>query len=147
MFGVDDTDKITALQPVFDDLRFTYGTTLDLSGNTVFRVKDLTGSPAVVDAGVFRITNNWTICSADFPAADSTVRNKMTVDGTLAFANGATFSIDTSKAIARDIIVATATDGITGAPVPSDDCKEWRLKVNGNNLILKKVSATMLIFR
>ena len=147
VFGDEDADKKVTYQPVFDDLEFVYGTTLDLSDNEIFQVRNLTGSPAVVNAGEFRITNNWTICSADFPAADSTVRNKMMVDGTLAFANGATFSIDTPNAIARDIVVATATGGVTGAPVPSDDCKEWRLKLNGNNLILKKVSATMLIFR
>ncbi len=147
VYGDADADKKVAYQPVFDDLEFVYGTTLDLSDNGSFQVKDLTGSPTIVNAVEFRITNNWTICSADFPAADSTVRHPMTVDGALAFADGATFSIDTPLAIARDIVVATATDGITGAPIPSDDCKDWRLKVDGSNLILKKVSATMLIFR
>ena len=147
VYGAGDADKMTAMQPVFDDLVFAYGTTLDLSDNLAFQVKNLTGSPAVMDVGTFGVTNNWTLLAADFPKTDSTVRHPMTVDGALAFSDGATFSSDNPNAIARDIVVATATGGITGAPVPADDCKEWRLKVDGNDLILKKVSASILLFR
>ena len=120
VYGAGDADKITFMQPVFDDLAFAYGTTLDLSDNLAFQVKNLTGSPAVVDVGVFQVTNNWTLLAADFPKTDSTVRHPMTVDGALTFSEGATFSIDDATAIAREAVVATATGGITGAPAPAE---------------------------
>ena len=149
VYGNDQADKITELQPVFDDLRFASGTIFDLAGNTLFNAKNITGSPVVTNAVVFGITNNWTICASDFPATDATVRHPMTVYGALAFAEGATFSIDTPALVAQEangVVVATTTGGITGVPVPTEDCQDWQIKVEGNNLLLLKVSGTMLIF-
>ena len=143
-----DLATLVAQLPVFDDMAFPSGATLDLDDNRAFPVGNLTGSPAVENAGVFGITNCWTLLAADFPKANASVRHPMTVDGALAFPQGATFSIDNPMAMAREeTIVATTTGGITGAPVPASDCKDWRLKVAGNNLILKKVDYSVLIFR
>ena len=134
--------------PVIDDLVFKNGAVLDLLHNTDYFVKNLTGSPTVVNANIFGITNNWTICAADFPAADSTVRNPMTVDGALTFAEGATFSIDDATAMAREeTIVATTTGGITGVPAAADGLVGWRLAVNGNNLVLTYSKGTIFFFR
>jgi autotransporter-associated beta strand protein len=135
-----DADKKGAMLPVFDDLKFENGTKLDLDGNLDFVVKNLTGSPEVVNAVRMTVTNNLTICAADFPKADSTVRHPMTVDGKLVFAEGATFSIDDESLIERTtsgIVVATATDGIVGTPkVASGHAKKWKLKIDGNNVWL-----------
>ena len=150
VYGAAEEDKMTALQPVFDDLVFVYGTTLDLSDNLLFPVKNLTGSPTVVDAGVFSVTNCWTLRAADFPAADSTVRHPMTVDGALAFPEGATFSIDDPTAVSKteEITVATTTGGITGVPVAADGLTGWRLSVkNGTNLVLTYSKGIVLFFR
>ena len=148
VYGAGDADKITFMQPVFDDLAFAYGTTLDLSDNLAFQMKNLTGSPAVVDVGVFLVTNNWTLLAADFPKTDSSVRHPMTVDGALAFPEGATFSIDNPAAMAREAtVVATTTGGITGVPVAANGLTGWRLAVNGNNLVLTYSKGTILFFR
>ena len=136
-------------QPVFDDLAFANGAALDLGNNYGFRVKNLTGSPAVANAHALEITNQWTILSADFPAADASVRNPMTVDGTLSFAEGATFRIDDESRIARDdgLVVATATGGVANAPAPVEGSK-FLLVASGNSLLLRSgVQTTVLIFR
>ncbi len=128
-------------QPVFSSLAFTHGTTLDLDGNAEFFVKDLAGSPAVVNAGTFNVTNNWTVLAADFPKADGSVRHPMTVDGALVFASGATFSIDNKTAIAKDadgFIVATATGGIPGVPTAADPDCPVELILSGNSLLLRR---------
>ena len=151
IYGENEVDKKVANQPVFDDLEFVYGTTLDLSDNISFQVKDLTGSPEVVNAVELRITNNWTICSADFPKDDATVRHPMTVDGKLVFAEGATFSVDVESAIARSsegVVVATATGGIVGTPQPAPGLvKKWKLLVDGNDLKLCDVNGFAIIVR
>lgn len=151
VYGDADADKKVAYQPVFDDLEFAYGTTLDLSDNISFQVKNLTGSPAVVNAVEFRITNNWTICSADFPKADSTVRHPMTVDGKLVFAEGATFSVDDESAIKRvasGIVVATATDGIVGRPKAAPSLtRKWKLRIDGNVAKLIDSSGLIVVIR
>ena len=140
VYGDADADKKVAYQPVFDDLEFVYGATLDLSDNISFQVKDLSGSPTVVNAVEFRITNNWTICAADFPKADSSVRHPMTVDGKLVFAEGATFSVDDSSAMERTssgIVVATATGGVVGHPKQATGPgKKWSLTISGNEVKL-----------
>ena len=128
-------------QPVFSSLAFTHGATLDLDGNAEFFVKDLAGSPAVMNVGTLNVTNNWAIFAADFPKADETVRHPMTVDGALVFADGATFSIDDKKAIARDadgFVVVTATDGITGVPTAADPDCPVELIMSGNSLLLRR---------
>ena len=136
--------------PVIDDLVFANGAVLDLLHNSDYSVKNLTGSPTVVNAGIFGITNNWTILAANFPAADATVRHPMTVDGALAFSDGATFSIDNEAAISRDasgLVVATATDGITGTPVFAGGNRKWRLVGDGNSLRLFLNNTTILFLR
>ena len=140
VYGDADVDKVTEGHPVFDNLEFAYGTTFDLSDNLSFQVKDLTGSPIVTNAVVFKITNNWTICSADFPKDDESVRHPMTVDGKLVFAEGATFSVDDDSAIERSsggVVVAVAADGVVGNPVQAAGAgKKWKLKVDGNEVKL-----------
>ena len=138
-------------QPIFDDLAFANGAVLDLAGNFGFQVANLTGSPAVTNAPAFEVTNRWTILSADFPAADASVRHPMAVDGTLSFAEGATFSIDDEALIAKDtgngLVVATATGGVANAPAPVEGSK-FLLVANGNSLLLRSgVKTTVLIFR
>ena len=139
----------TTNEPVFDELEFLPGTTLDLSGNFAFNAKNLIGTPTVINnQGTFGIANNWTILSSDFPKDDPTVRRPMTVDGTLTFPEGATFSIDDDHAIAIDAggtVVATATDGIEGVPVYAGNKQQWMLGVRGNDLILTS-TCTLLIF-
>ena len=141
----------TAKLPVFSSLAFTYGATLDLDGNGEFFVKDLAGSPAVVNAGTINVTNNWTIFADDFPMADDTVRNPMTVAGVLAFAEGATFSVDDASGIARDaegFAVATATGGITGLPEPADEDCPVELVVDGKSLLMRrKLKPMVIVFR
>ena len=139
----------TENEPVFEELEFLPGTTLDLNGNFAFNAKNLIGAPAVINnQGTFGITNHWTILSADFPKDDPTVRRPMTVDGTLTFPEGAMFSIDDDKAIAIEAggtVVATATDGIEGVPVYAGNKQQWMLGVRGNDLILTS-TCTLLIF-
>ena len=136
IYGDADADKKVALLPLFDDLKFENGTKLDLDGNLDFVVKNLTGSPKVENAVRFTVTNNWTICAADFPKADASVRNMMTVDGKLVFAEGATFSVDNELTIDRSsagIVVATATGGIVGKPKQAAGlAKRWKMKIEGN---------------
>ncbi len=143
-----DADDRVAWLPVFSSLAFTHGATLDLDGNAEFYVKDLAGSPEVVNAGTFNVTNNWTIFAADFPKADETVRHPLTVDGALAFAEGATFSVDDRRAIERDmdgIVVATATGGITGVPEPADPDCLLELVTSGNSLLLRRAIKPLVI--
>ena len=151
IYGDGDGARKTALLPVFDDLRFENGTKLDLDGNLDFVVKNLTGSPRVVNAVKMTVTNNWTICAADFPKADATVRRPMTVAGKLVFAEGATFSVDDENAIERNqsgIVVATATDGIVGCPKQAaGGRKRWKLFVSGNDLYLCSGSGLLLFLR
>ncbi len=154
LFTIDDQAPEAALsaegrvagQPVFSSLAFTHGTPLDLAGNPEFFVKDLGGTPTIVNAGTVNVTNNWTILAADFPKADESVRNVMTVDGALVFADGATLSIDVPSAIAKDnegYVVATATGGITGVPVPDED-SPGELVISGNSLLLRRLLKPML---
>lgn len=151
LYGEGEKDKITEAQPVFDNIEFSYGTTFDLAGNTLFNAKDITGSPVVTNAVVFGITNNWTICAADFPKDDATVYHPMTVDGKLYFAEGATFSIDVEASICRSsagIIVATATGGIVGSPRQAAGlAKQWKLEASGNNLVLRGASGFALMIK
>ena len=148
VYGSGDEDKITAQQPVFDDLAFAYGTTLDLSDNLAFQVKNLSGSPAVENVGIFGVTNCWTLLAADFPKDNDSVRHPMTVDGALAFPAGATFDFDDRTAVTKkDTIVATTTDGITGVPAPAAGLKGWRLKIVGDDLVLTYSLGTVLFFR
>ena len=139
-------------EPVFEELVFEPGTTLDLNGNFAFYAKNLTGCPTVTNnEGTFGITNNWTILSSDFPKADPSVRRPMTVDGILAFPEGATFSVDDDDAIvssANGTVVATATDGIEGVPVCTGAKPRWKLTVSGNNLLFGPAyNYTLLIFQ
>ena len=143
-------------EPVFEDLTFEPGTTLDLDGNFAFYAKNLTGCPAVVngtdiDIPLFGITNHWTIRSADFPKTDPLVRRPMMVDGKLTFPDGATFSVDDDNAIvssANGTVVATATDGIEGVPVCTGAKPRWKMTVSGNNLLLGPAyNYTLLIFQ
>ena len=151
IYGDNDADKKIAMQPVFDDLRFVYGTILDLDNNLDFCVKGLTGSPIVTNAVRFTVTNNWTICAADFPKADPSIRHSMTVDGKLVFAEGATFSVDDDLLIERSqsgIVVATATDGIVGCPKQAaGGSKKWKLFVRGNDLYLCSGGGLKLFLR
>ena len=149
VYGENEADKVVELLPVFDDLVFAYGTTLDLSDNILFQVKDLTGSPTVVNAGVLQVTNCWKICAADFPMSDETVRHPMTVDGTLAFAEGATFAIDDESTIAHTsdgVVVATATGGVVGCPASLENSR-YRLYVRGNEVRLGPKGSFRLIIR
>ena len=139
-------------EPVFEELVFEPGTTLDLNGNFAFYAKNLTGCPTVTNnEGTFGITNHWTILSSDFPKNDPTVRRPMTVDGILAFPEGATFSVDDDDAIvssANGTVVATATDGIEGVPVCTGAKPRWKLTVSGNNLLFGPAyNYTLLIFQ
>ena len=143
----DDNMKMAAL-PVFDDLVFDAGTTLDLSSNIVFQVANLTGSPLVTNAPIFKVTNNWMICAADFPKADSTVRRPMVVDGQLVFAAGSTFSVDAESLIARDnVVVATATGGVQGRPVAAPGFEKLRVVVDGNNVLLTPGRGFIIVVR
>ena len=145
--GAADTED----EPVFEDLEFLPGTTLDLNGNFGFYAKNLTGCPAVTNnAGFFGITNHWTIRASDFPKADASVRRPMVVDGKLAFPEGATFSVDDDDDIAVDAggtVVATATEGIEGVPVCTGARPRWKLSVSGNDLLLgSSYKFTLLLF-
>ncbi len=143
----DDHLKMAAL-PVFDDLVFDAGTTLDLSSNTVFQVANLTGSPLVTNAPVFKVTNNWTICAADFPKADSTVRHPMVVDGQLVFTAGSTFSVDDESLICREgVVVATATGGVQGRPTAATGSENWSVFVSGNNVLLARRGGLTIVVR
>ena len=141
VYGENEEDKITEGQPVFDELKFAQGTVFDLDGNSLYNAKNITGSPVVTNAVVFGITNNWTICAADFPADDDTVQHPMTVDGKLVFAEDATFSIDDETAIARSqsgLVVATATGGIVGTPqLAPGHTKMWKLVVSEDGKEIK----------
>lgn len=143
-----DPEALVAQQPVFDDIEFAHGKTFDLSKNRIVRVKDLTGSPEVVNAVEFQITNNWTICAADFPKADASVRHPMTVDGRLVFAEGSKIAIDDDSLIERStsgIVIATATGGVAGKPVAADG--RWKVVVRGNDVVLNPRGGLMLIVR
>ena len=133
--------------PVFDNLVFSSGATLDLSSNTVFQVANLTGSPLVTNAPVFKVTNNWTICAADFPTVDSAVRNPMVVDGRLVFTAGSTFSVDDESLICREgVVVATATGGVQGRPTAATGSENWSVIVSGNNVLLvRRVGLTIVV--
>ena len=142
-------------EPVFEDLEFLPDTALDLNGNYAFYAKNLTGCPAVTNGTalttpIFGVTNHWTILSSDFPKSNASVRNPMVVDGTLAFPEGATFSVDDDDAIATDrngTVVATATGGIEGIPVCTGARPRWKLSISGNNLLLNRASNfSLLIF-
>ncbi len=149
IYGDGDVDKKVVLLPVFDDLVFASGTTLDLDGNLDFCVRNLTGSPTVVNSVRFTVTNNWTICAADFPNNDSTVRRPMTVDGKLVFAEGSTFAVDDESAIARGadgVVVATATGGVVGCPA-SQSASRCRLYVSGNEVRLLPKGSFNVILR
>ena len=143
-------DVDTEDEPVFEDLEFLPGTTLDLNGNFGFYAKNLTGCPTVVNSeGTFGITNNWTILASDFPADDPSVRHTMTVDGILAFPQGATFTIDDDKAIAIDpsgTVLATASEGIEGIPAYAGATPKWSLSIRGTSLVLNP-TYSLLIFK
>ncbi len=143
-------DANTEDEPLFEDLEFLPGTTLDLNGNFAFYAKNLTGCPAVVNnEGTFGITNNWTILASDFPADDPSVRHTMTVDGILAFPQGATFTIDDDKAIAIDpsgTVLATASEGIEGIPAYAGAATKWSLSIRGSSLVLNP-TYSLLIFK
>ena len=146
VYGENDEPLKVATLPVFDNLVFSAGAVLDLSSNTVFQVANLTGSPLVTNAPVFKVTNNWTICAADFPKADSAVRNPMVVDGQLVFTAGTTFSIDDEKAIVRSgVVVATATGGVQGRPVAAPGFGRWWLVVDGNSVELCRGGLTIVV--
>ena len=151
VYGENEEDKITEGQPVFDELKFAQGTLFDLDGNSLYNAKNITGSPIVTNAVVLKITNNWTICAADFPKADATVRHPMTVYGKLVFAEGATFSVDDENAIERSqsgIVVATATGGIVGKPeAVSGLAKKWKLRIDGNVAKLIDSSGLIVVLR
>ena len=100
----------------------------------------------MTNAPVFKVTNNWTICAADFPKADSAVRNPMVVDGQLVFTAGTTFSIDDEKAIVRSgVVVATATGGVQGRPVAAPGFGRWWLVVDGNSVELCRGGLTIVV--
>jgi len=143
-------DANTEDEPLFEDLEFLPGTTLDLNGNFAFYAKNLTGCPAVTNSeGVFGITNHWTILASDFPADDSSAQNPMIVDGALIFPEGATCSIDDEKAFPVDpsgTVVATTTDGITGVPVYTGATTQWKFGIRGNNLMIYP-TYSLLIFQ
>ena len=148
VYGENDDHLKTATLPVFDELVFSAGAALDLSGNTVFPVANLTGSPLVTNAPVFKVTNNWTICAADFPKADASVRHPMVVDGKLVFASGSTFSIDDEKAIERSgVVVATATGGVQGRPRAAAGFRKWMVVVDGNNVLLSPTCGLNIVVR
>ena len=70
----------TTNEPVFEEIVFEPGTTLDLNGNFAFYAKDLVGCPAVTNnAGTFGVSGRWTVRAADFPKDGPTVRNPMVV--------------------------------------------------------------------
>ena len=148
VYGENDEHLKTATLPVFDEFVFSAGATLDLSGNTVFPVANLTGSPLVTNAPIFKVTNNWTICAADFPKADSTARNPMVVDGRLVFAAGSTFSVDDESLICRDgVVVATATGGVQGRPTAATGSENWSVFVSGNNVLLARRGGLTIVVR
>lgn len=148
VYGENDDHLKTATLPVFDELAFGAGAVLDLCSNSVFQVANLAGSPLVTNAPVFKVTNNWTICAADFPKTDSTVRRPMVVDGQLVFAAGTTFSVDDESLIARDgVVVATATGGVQGRPIAASGSKNWRLVVNGNDVLLGRRAGFIMVVR
>lgn len=143
-----DLATLVAQLPIFDDMAFPSGATLDLDDNRVFPVKNLTGSPTVENAGVFGITNCWTLLAVDFPTNNASVPHPMTVDGALAFPAGSTFAFDDPTSVTKDdTIVATTTGGISGVPTPAEGLKGWYLKVEGNNLKLTYSKGTVMFFR
>ena len=133
---------------MFDELVFSAGAALDLSSNTVFQVANLTGSPLVTNAPIFKVTNNWTICAADFPKEDLAVRNPMIVDGRLVFTAGSTFSVDDESLICREgVVVATATGGVQGRPVAASGFSKFRVVVDGNNVLLARRGGLTIVVR
>ena len=151
VYGGDETvslDEVYSRQPVLDDFCFTYGAMVDLDGNRDFRIGKLTGSPMVVNAVKMTVTNCWTVCAADFPKADASVRRPLTIDGQLAFAAGAKVAIDDDSLIERStsgIVIATATGGVAGKPVAADG--RWKVVVRGNDVVLNPRGGLMLIVR
>lgn len=148
--NVDESDvsRMMEGQPVFDDLVFAPGASLDLSCNYAYQARNLTGSPRVLNAGVFRIAGNWTIRASDFPAGNASAHLPMSVDGRLDFAAGSSFSVDDAYAVDWEgTVVATATAGITGSPAPAPGLSGWCLSAEGDRLVLRHVPHSILIFR
>lgn len=137
--------------PAIDDVVCSNGACLDFCHNSDFAVRNLTGSPAVVNLMRFSVTNKWTILAADFPKADSSTRRQMTVEGSLSFPEGTTFSIDDEDAMARapgGLVVATATGGVVGSPIPASGLqKKWKLVARGNELKLLYSGGFMLFVK
>jgi autotransporter-associated beta strand protein len=132
------TLKLTASAagPVIDELAFAAGATLDLSGDSR-SVANLRGAPSVVNVGTFGVTNRWTLGAGD---------GVLSVAGALAFGAKATFTIAADDVIVpmaatNGITVATATDGITGAPKCMQ--RNWVLRAgaDGHSLVLFYVGA------
>ena len=123
LLTVDDTDGLlagAAMLPQFATLTFAPQTTFDLKGN-ILALADLRGQPTVADAGGFA-PMRWTLTDESVAAGQA-----LTVDGPLAFADGAVLDIDfnpvacsdeTTQRLSSGMTIASA-ETIVGAPALS----------------------------
>lgn len=114
LLTIDDAGETASsdLLPKFDDLAFAAGTVFDLNGNT-FTQGRLSGFPAIRN-GDLALAEEWTVAVDDIAGGA-----RLTVDGTLSFAEGATISgVGETRLKCRDSseYVIAAAASITGRP-------------------------------
>lgn len=154
LFTVDDLDSDVAGEtdvrlPIFDDLRLAEGATLDLDGNLRFVLKNLSGLSTVSNAQLFAVTGTWSVAQADVAAG-----RRLTCDGTLRFADGATVAVTGTERlevpVSREYVIATAK-AVTGSPVidpASPYAAKWEVKTTATEVKLcKKQCGLTLIFK
>lgn len=144
----DDSDEALAdMLPVFDDLCFAAGTAFDLNGNA-FTQGNLTGFPSV-ENGDLTISNVWSVASAEVA-----VGGKMTVGGTLKFADGAKIAGTDEEALGgktvKEYVIATA-DAIVGKPsvdAESASLANWRVATTATEVkLVYSEPKTVIIIR
>ncbi len=137
LLTIDDADETASsdLLPKFDDLAFATGTVFDLNGNS-FTQGRLSGFPAVKN-GDLALAEKWTVAVDDIAGGA-----KLTVDGTLSFADGATISgVGETVLKHRDsteYVIATAAS-ITGRPTldkASAVLSNWKVETTATEVKL-----------
>jgi hypothetical protein len=133
------TDEIVeSIVPVrFDEMEFHPETTIDFVDLPDYSVENLMGTPNVAGSSNLTVTGVWAI-----PASSIAAGSKLTTSGRLIFAEGSKIVISGSSSEFRKVtadvalIVAEASEGVTGTPSVETDCTDgadlarWRISVS-----------------
>ena len=129
----DAKDEVIHHLPVFETIVATNGAvTLDMNNNNcTYTLKNLVGTPTVVNCGQFLITDDWRLTDLCSAAA---------FEGAVEFAEGATLTLDLPEPPAGESEVEIlSADRIAGLPtVVSDSTRgTWALSATESSLKLK----------